>query len=57
MRRDRLDLSDFGFDDLADALGSAAQNGDDLVFSLGSGDSLLLRDVDLSDLTETNVLF
>jgi Ca2+-binding RTX toxin-like protein len=54
---DTLDLSDFGFDDLADALGSAAQSGDDLVFSLGGGDSLLLRDVVLTDLTGTNLLF
>lgn len=53
---DNLDLTDFGFDDLADALGSAAQNGDDLVFSLGGGDSLVLRDTNLSDLTETNLL-
>ncbi|WP_083098372.1 calcium-binding protein [Pseudophaeobacter leonis] len=53
---DNLDLTDFEFDDLADAQGSAAQNGGDLVFSLGGGDSLVLRDTNLSDLTETNLL-
>ena len=53
---DVLDLSDFGFDDLADVLGLASDNGERTIIELSETDRIVLRNTVLEDLDETVIV-
>lgn len=54
---DRLDLNIDGIESFADALAVSSDQGRDLRFDFGGGDSLTLLGVSASDLTEADFLF
>jgi Ca2+-binding RTX toxin-like protein len=55
--QDQVALLDFGFDDFADAVSLMSQHGDDTWISLGGGDRVVLKNVDMDDLSEEMVIF
>ncbi|MEO1470931.1 MAG: spondin domain-containing protein, partial [Pseudomonadota bacterium] len=56
---DILDLSAdvFGFESIDDVLGAASQEGDDVLIGLGDEGALRVRDLEVDQLTDDNVLF
>ena len=53
---DLLDITAFGFDSVDSAKDKALQDGDNTVFTLEGGNTVVLEDVDLEELDENNVL-
>jgi hypothetical protein len=53
---DRIDVTDFGFASAAAVIALGAQDGDDVVFELGSGTSFVVRDAVLRDFDGSDVL-
>lgn len=54
--RDRLDLTDFDFDNFGEVLAITSQRGSNLVINFGGGDRITMRDFDLSDFSAGDVI-
>lgn len=55
--QDQVALLDFGFDDFADVVPLMSQHGGDTWISLGGGDRVVLKNVDMGELTDEMVVF